>query len=349
MKVLVIAFDQRPRYKTLIQYLEDNEILYDFLQLSNSGLISSIKKIKQIHRKTQATHTILMGFDKAAIAWAFRCYLMKQKQPIIRLGGDPIEVPVSRLRHSKQSVMSWIKQTLRISALKIAIKLPKHFITVSQFLANSRSLVNKNCFVLPVFPQTNRSKPRKHSQNDTVNVLTVTNLNYHEKYQGILHILKATVSASQKYPIKLSIIGGGDYLPQLKSEIEKYQSENLSITASGHIDNVEHYYNNAEIFAYHSTLDSWPNVLMEAMANGLPIAANNNPQFSEVFSKEQQAFLCTSSDESCFTNTLIDFIKHPEIYENYSKLSISRVAELRTNKNSISTFKRWLETTHHKQ
>jgi len=152
MKVLVITFDQRPRYKTLVQYLEENGILYDFLKLSNSSLVSDIREIKQAHKTKQPSHTILIGFDRTAITWIFICSIFRQKLPIIRLGGDPIKVPLSRAQYNKENFLVSFKQQLRLLILKIALKAPKKFITVSTSLANSNSLTGKDCFVLPIYP-----------------------------------------------------------------------------------------------------------------------------------------------------------------------------------------------------
>jgi len=174
-------------------------------------------------------------------------------------------------------------------------------------------------------------------------------LNYYEKYQGVLHIIRSAAIACKHHSITLSIVGNGDYLPKLIKEVEKYTQDNLEIIATGYTDNVSNYYNSADIFAYHSTLDSWPNVLMEAMAHGMPIIANNHQQFSEVFCKKQQAILCESGNESCLTKTLLNLIENQKTYNHSAQLSTSRAIELSSNKRNISIFKNWLREIYIKE
>jgi len=160
-----------------------------------------------------------------------------------------------------------------------------------------------------------------------------------------LHIIRSAAIASKGHPITLTIIGDGDYLTQLKEDIKKHKQDNLKITITGQVNNLTDYYSNANIFAYHSTLDSWPNVLMEAMGHGLPIVANKG-QFSEVFCEKQKAFLCKSDDELSFAKTILNFINYEKNYNDYAQLSISRITELRSDKKNILMFKHWLDKTY---
>ncbi|MEF8802288.1 MAG: glycosyltransferase family 4 protein [Halolamina sp.] len=118
---------------------------------------------------------------------------------------------------------------------------------------------------------TDRFDDGKQIERPTFDLLTVTNLRYERKYDGIITILEALdplFAAHSK--LRLRIAGDGRYLPELERYLERYAHPDR-VDALGFVDDVEDEFASADAFVYVSFLDAYPTVVLEAQAAGLPV------------------------------------------------------------------------------
>ena len=115
------------------------------------------------------------------------------------------------------------------------------------------------------------------TQPDTITVLTVTNLEYKGKFQGVCDALNGMKKLFiEREDIRYRIAGGGEYAGDLKTFVEESFTERSrsQIEVLGFVDDIEQEYQNADIFLYVSYLEGYPNTVLEAQGMQLPIVTN---------------------------------------------------------------------------
>ncbi|ELZ40268.1 glycosyl transferase group 1 [Halorubrum californiense DSM 19288] len=118
---------------------------------------------------------------------------------------------------------------------------------------------------------TDRYGSGRTSDRETFDLLTVTNLRYEEKYDGVLTVLRALQPLFEEHPtLRYRVAGGGQYLAALREYLADYEYADR-VTVLGFVDAVEDEFASADAFAYVSFLDSFGTVILEAQAAGLPI------------------------------------------------------------------------------
>jgi len=122
------------------------------------------------------------------------------------------------------------------------------------------------------------------------------------------------------YPIVLDLVGSvlhQSSYQKVRKAIAYNDYYNEFITFSGPIsyDDIQEKYRNANMFVYCSTCENMPNILIEAMSAGLPIASSNYEPMPE-FLKDGAVFFDPINQESMFfsiKNLLNNHIKRNEI------------------------------------
>ena len=118
---------------------------------------------------------------------------------------------------------------------------------------------------------TDRYGTGRASDRETFDLLTVTNLRYEEKYDGVLTVLRALQPLFEEYPtLQYRVAGGGQYLEALHEYLADYEYADR-VTVLGFVEAVEDEFASADAFAYVSFLDAYPTVVLEAQAAGLPV------------------------------------------------------------------------------
>lgn len=91
---------------------------------------------------------------------------------------------------------------------------------------------------------------------------------------------------NQDIPIEVRFIGAawGDYGPQFQSLLDRLDPlrEYLLWSGAEPFESLHEFYLNADLFAFASSCENMPNILIEAMAAGLPIASSDRGPMPEV-------------------------------------------------------------------
>jgi glycosyltransferase involved in cell wall biosynthesis len=169
-------------------------------------------------------------------------------------------------------------------------------------------------------PQSSGSDADKPPTDDaSVNLLTVTNLNYREKAEGVMTIAGAIdrLLGRQDFdlPIQYDVVGGGYQLDFLRHSI----GDNSIIRLHGRSDNVAEFYRRADIFVYCSTLDGYPLVLCEAQSYGLPIVANRWGAFPDMLSENEDSLFFDGDDSSQLAGLLSRLIEDESLRTRMSQ------------------------------
>jgi len=105
---------------------------------------------------------------------------------------------------------------------------------------------------------------------DRTTVLTVTNLRYKEKYEGVITVIEGLRPILEDSDVQYAIAGDGRYLDQLRDYVQQYPYRE-QVQVLGYRDDVPDLLASADVFAYVSFLDGAPSTVYEAQCAGLPV------------------------------------------------------------------------------
>ena len=153
---------------------------------------------------------------------------------------------------------------------------------------------------------------QKQKKDDTIKILFVSRLIERKGLQFIIPSLKRIqdrVYEACKKKIELVVVGDGPY----RSVLEELVSENgckdmVSFVGQKNKQEVKEYYKDADVFLLPSVWEGMPNVVLEAMASGLPIIMTPCEGSKEIITDngivaeynsmdEQIVYLCTHHEE----------------------------------------------------
>lgn len=164
------------------------------------------------------------------------------------------------------------------------------------------------------------------------------------EYKNHKILLESTSRIAQKYPIQLLLVGTfpdrkkeyefqelfKEYNHRLRYEMVKYYPE-LSL-----IDVIEHYHK-ADLFVFPSSVENMPNVLLEAMASGLPIASSSLQPMPEFL--DDCGIYFNIDDPESIEKSLVALITNVEARLQYSEKAVSRARSYSWDKSANLTLK----------
>nr|WP_321316130.1 glycosyltransferase family 4 protein [uncultured Ligilactobacillus sp.] len=148
---------------------------------------------------------------------------------------------------------------------------------------------------------------------DTPLLLTLSRLAYEK---NIDQLIDAFVKIKEKIPAAyLMICGDGPAREDLEDQVKKLHLTD-SVIFTGEIDNdqVAHYYHMANIFVSTSVSESQGLTYNEALASGLKVITTHSPYTDELLDEECLGKTFSSLDE--FVDDVIEYLKHPDLYQN---------------------------------
>jgi len=153
--------------------------------------------------------------------------------------------------------------------------------------------------------------PKKSLNKKKVKILSVANIALRKGYLEYLNVVSKVI---KKVPnVKFDIVGRDDMNGRLHNEARKRKLDNF-INFIGYSDDVPHWYNKADIFAFPSLWgEGCPTSIMEAMSHKLPVIAYKIDGISEVLTSKSEGFIIGLGNESGFARKLILLISNHKI------------------------------------
>jgi glycosyltransferase involved in cell wall biosynthesis len=171
----------------------------------------------------------------------------------------------------------------------------------------------ENLHFLPNVVDIDHFKPAcRQQESKQVTLITVGRLVREKRVDRFLKVLSQLRQLSKK-PVKGVIVGGGP----LKSRLEQQAVElGLSPGAVELIEPVQDtgpIYRQADVLVLTSDFEGTPNVVLEAMASGLPVVATRVGGVPEVVSHGETGYLTDPGDERSMTDALLGLINSPNL------------------------------------
>lgn len=168
--------------------------------------------------------------------------------------------------------------------------------------------------LLPNVVDTNLFTPRHTERtNKFVTLLFVSNLYLREKRAELFIQAIAKLGKLIKTPISALIVGDGP----LKADMELIAKEqgvySSQLQFLGNTDHVEDIYKQADILVLTSDREGTPNVIMEAMASGLPVVATSVGGVPDLVQDGSTGFLVEAGDLNGLVEKLAILIEDPKL------------------------------------
>jgi glycosyltransferase involved in cell wall biosynthesis len=328
--LLVASFDTRQRYRNIVARLAQLNIPVQVWHDTGPVHGRGMRLIRSFFAREQPHTFIIVGAELPAFILAALSGIFWRSRLILQLGGDPIAVPRSLLHEQmrERRYLDAIRVYARILLARILLRHIDGCICASnELLLQVRQYTGRDLeaiVVPPVFrpaaiPRTNHNGPIRQ-------LLTVTNLNYREKFEGVVSALEgiALFAAGRKQPVHYHIVGGGRFLEQLREYVQRQNWPNLIIHLAGFVDNVSKWYGEADVLVYFSTLDAWPNVLVEGQCHGLAIIANDYPPLREALGGHENGLFVALPDALALQHALDCLDTDPVLRQRIGEANLAK-------------------------
>lgn len=151
---------------------------------------------------------------------------------------------------------------------------------------------------------------------DGQTLLTVTNLNFKGKYNGVKKSMTAVFEIlNERSDVKYVIAGDGRYHEDLNEYIDANSpNEDVRerIHMPGYVEPIASLFRQADVFVYFSFQDGYPNVILEAMSYGLPIITNDAEGMAEQIISNRSGIFADVDDPNDIRSKIATLINEPE-------------------------------------
>lgn len=161
-------------------------------------------------------------------------------------------------------------------------------------------------------------------ENEKFKILFVAGVRY---WKGIKDLIEV-IQEINKDDLFLEIIGSsGDAMEYVKSNL----STNISYVAHLPQEELRDYYQMASVFVLPSYMDSWGQVVCEAMACGTPVIVSNSTGASDIVQNGKNGFIIDTGSKSELKEKILYMYNHRELLEPMGKSARTSVAGLTWN------------------
>lgn len=148
----------------------------------------------------------------------------------------------------------------------------------------------------------------------------------------------------QQYPayrntLRLTIIGAGSLLPDLKQQVRDAGLQNL-VWLPGARPDIATIMSGFTVFTLPSLAEGTPVALLEAMACGLPVVASRVGGIPEVISDNCNGTLVDAGNEAALAAAIMNYLVNPELAQQHGNAARARVEEAYSQTHMIESYTR---------
>jgi glycosyltransferase involved in cell wall biosynthesis len=165
--------------------------------------------------------------------------------------------------------------------------------------------------LLPNIVDTDQFKPGVRSEAGAVRLLAAGRLVEAKRFDRFLSVTAALRRHSSKR-IKAIIVGDGPLRSELEMQASALGLWPEAVEFRGLLPDMRAIYREADLFVLTSDWEGTPNVVLEAMASGLPVVATRVGGVPEVVRHGETGFLAEPADETALIRSLLTLVESPE-------------------------------------
>jgi len=113
--------------------------------------------------------------------------------------------------------------------------------------------------------------------------------------------------------IKGTVVGDGPLRPELEKLADSLGLTSEHIEFLGEIGDLKPAYRQSDLLVLTSDWEGTPNVLLEAMGNGVPVVATRVGGIPEIVFHGENGFLTEAGDQDSVENLVLSLIENPEL------------------------------------
>ena len=146
------------------------------------------------------------------------------------------------------------------------------------------------------------------------------------EYKHQWNVVEAVSNLRNKgYNLQLNLVGDVIFKPaldKLNNSIQLFDSNSEFVRLFNNIQykDIEHFYNSANGIVYASTCENMPNILIESMASGIPIACSNKLPMPEFI--KSNGFLFDSKNINSIEDAIFQMVNNENLSLHYSKANL---------------------------
>ncbi len=338
MNILVVATrDPRQRYRFLTEPMSlIPQIQVEILKQETHLLKYIYQGIQYARTHQHIDLVIVVCPDYNVMVWLGLTKFIMGAKFVVRTGGDLLATPLSRLQTLPKNIryIKVVYKFLESLLVSRTLRYADALIVVNNYLKHKMKRYVRSTTPITVIPQPVAIPGNRLSTTRTqkaCSLLTVTNLAYKEKCEGVRKIIECLVMKSHqgelKHKVVFDIVGGGEYLPELQESVHNMRCNpgQLTINVVGYVPQPFPYYENADIFVYYSNLDGLPNVLLEAQSYGLPILVNEFKPFFDLLEPETHALFFDKNNMDDFFHQLNRLLQDGNLRDKIGQNNVNKV------------------------
>ncbi len=146
-------------------------------------------------------------------------------------------------------------------------------------------------------------------------ILTVTNLRFPEKFEGVklaLSELQPLLAADDN--LGYVVAGSGRFLDPLETVVNETVADRRvrqQVSTLGHVENVADLYALADVFVYVSYRDGYPNAVLEAQTAALPVVANEAHGMCDQIVDDETGYLVDPGKQGQLRSRVASLLESP--------------------------------------
>jgi len=172
---------------------------------------------------------------------------------------------------------------------------------------------------MPIRPFAAVSEKEKSELRDRIGcndqtriLLSVGRLSYEKGHADLVQSFPEIRDLVGDLPLRLLIVGEGPERPRIEKLCRSLNLSNV-VTLVGQQHSIDPYYAIADLFVLPSLSEGCPNVLLEAMAAGIPVVATEVGGVPEIATNGKDAILVKKHDEAALASAAAELLKNREL------------------------------------
>ncbi|MGZ5434848.1 MAG: glycosyltransferase [Pyrinomonadaceae bacterium] len=157
-------------------------------------------------------------------------------------------------------------------------------------------------------------------------ILAIGRLSREKGHADLFNSIASVRDSKPEFKLKLMLVGDGPERPDLQALAKTLALDNVAVFA-GHVSDVTPFYAIADVFALPSHSEGSPNVLLEAMAAGLPVVATSVGGVPEIATDEKDALLVPARNPAAFAEALRRALSDAALMQKLKTKAIVRARE----------------------
>lgn len=143
-------------------------------------------------------------------------------------------------------------------------------------------------------------------------LLCVGRLSQEKGHADLLHAYARIRELADEPSLRLVLVGAGPELHRLEGLCRSLKLTD-SVVLTGQQDDLNPYYGIADVFLLPSLSEGCPNVLLEAMAAGVPVVATAAGGIPEIVKHGRDAILVNTHDQVALASATVQILRNPQL------------------------------------